>query len=464
MIQMSILGDEKVQQIHETTLKILSDTGILLTHPEARELLADHGAVIYGERVRLPGELVDDCLTKIPGKVKLTGRDPEKSIELRSSGWYAHNVGGVPNVFEPLENVRRPANRKDVSQSARLLDALDNVASVTPLYTPQDVPGGELTLWMTFDTLANTTKPFRSPGVQTGQEVEALSEMYQIACSDGTATMGISPISPLHFPDEIVDAILTAARRDWVLGPLPCPILGATSPISIAGGLAQQNAEILATVVLGQLARPGTAMIYKGRLSVMDVRTGLSVWGNPEIGIVSAATVEIGHFYGLPVDIYGLCTSSHTIDVQNGYERTLNALLPLLTGADEISGVGEMDGGINSSLAQMVIDDEILSSLARIRDSFDVNADTLALDVISTVMDGPRNFLAEEHTVKYLRRGEILRPQLALRDTWSQWEDSGKRNILEYAQVRAADLLSKHEVQPLSEKQISEMLEVIKRF
>jgi trimethylamine--corrinoid protein Co-methyltransferase len=317
---------------------------------------------------------------------------------------------------------------------------------------------------MTFDTMANTTKPFRAPGVQTAEEIKAIAEMFQIACPHGTATVGISPISPLNFPDEIVDAIFTTSNLEWILGPLPCPILGATAPMSIAGGLTQQNAEVLATVVLAQLANPGTPMIYKGRLSVMDPRSGLSVWGNPEIGMISAATVEIGHFYKMPVDVYGLCTNSHTLDIQNGYERALNALLPILAGADEISGVGEMEGGVNASLAQIVIDDEILSSLGRIRGSFEVNPDSLAVEVIAAVMDGSKNFLAEPHTVKYLRGGEILRPQFALRDTWSQWENEGKKNQIEQATAKVNHLLENHEVPPLSENQTEELLKVIQKI
>ena len=132
--------------------------------------------------------------------------------------------------------------------------------------------------------------------------------------------------------------------------------------MSIAGGLTQQNAEVLASIVLAQLVHPGLPVIYRGRLSMMHPRSGLSVWGNPEIGLVSAATAAIGHFYRLPVDVYGFSTNAHVPDIQNGYERALNALTPVLAGADEISGVGEIDGGIASCPEQMVIDDEIMPS------------------------------------------------------------------------------------------------------
>jgi trimethylamine--corrinoid protein Co-methyltransferase len=363
MIHLPILSDEDIKQIHEATLHILSEIGIVLSHPGALSLLGDNGAKVNGERILIPADLVERCLTDIPTNVKLEGRVPDQAIELGDGGCYPHNVGGVPNVLDAKTNTRRSATRKDNVQAVRLLDALSNVATITPLYTPQDVPEHQIILWMTYDTLANTTKPFRAPGIQTGWEAKAITEIFNIACPKGQVTVGISPISPLTFPDDIVEAILEVARQGMVLGPLPCPIMGATAPMSIAGALAQQNAEVLATVVLGQLTNPGLSVIYKGRLSMMDPRTGISVWGNPEIGIVSAATVEIAHFYSMPVDVYGLSTNAFSSDIQNGYERVVNALLPVLAGADEISGVGEMDGGVTSSLAQIVIDDEILSSV-----------------------------------------------------------------------------------------------------
>ncbi len=460
MLRLRVLGEEGVKRVHEATLRLLSDVGVVLTHPYARGLLLDHGAHTSGDRVLIPADLVESCLTRCPRKVKIQGRDPQKAIELGDGSWHAHNVGGVPNISDG--EARRQAKRKDVAEAARLLDALPNVSSVTPLFTPHDVPGVSMALWMYYDTVTNTTKPIHGPGVQTASEVRALVEMARIACPDGTLTVGVSPLSPLSFPDDVVEAIIEAAHLDIPLGPLPCPIMGATAPMSIAGALVQQNAEVLASIVLAQLVRPGLPIIYTGRLSVMNPRTGLSVWGNPEIGLISAATVEIGHHYGLPVNVYGLCTNAHTPDIQSGYERALNVLVPILAGADEISGVGELEGGITSSLVQIIIDDEILSSIKRIRRGFEVNEETLAVDVIARVMTGSRNFLAEMHTVKYLRQGEVWLPRLAVRESWHEWEKTGQRGIVERAKEKVAELLARHEVPPLDEKQDAAMKEVIK--
>ncbi len=462
MTHLGILGEQDINSIHQATLRILAEVGIILTHPLARELLSSHGARPNENRVLIPADLVTRCLAQCPRTIKVQGRDSAQAIVLGDGALHTHNVGGVPNITDANTGARRPAIREDNVNTTRLLDALPNVSSLTPFFTPQDAPAAAMALWMYYDTVANTTKPVHGPGVQTVREVQALAEMARIACPEGNVTVGISPVSPLFFPDDVAGAILEMARQGLPLGPLPCPILGATAPMSIAGALAQQSAEVLACVVLAQLIRPGLPIFYCGRLSVMHPHTGLSVWGNPEIGMVSAATVEIAHHYGLPVNVYGLCTDSHTSDVQCGYERAINALIPALAGADEISGVGEMGGGVLGSLAQMVIDDEILDSVKHTARGFEVSAESLAVDVIARAMDGSRNFLSQKHTVKYMRQGEVLLTRLAGREGWAEWEASGRRGIVERAAERATELLAHHEAPPLNPRQLAEMEKVIR--
>lgn len=462
MIRLAVLTDEEVEAIHQATLRILSEVGIVLAQPEARGLLTGAGATVRDDRLLLPPDLVEGALAQCPGQVTIRGRSGQRVV-IGDGSLHWHNVGGARDIYDPRTGQRRPATLEDVRDSARLLDALESTTTITPFFTPHDVSGPLLPLAMYRHTLPHTTKPVQGPGVHTAAEVRYIARMAAVVGPPAEVlTLGISPLSPLSFPNDVAEAIIETARLGVGLGPLPCPMAGATSPMSLAGSLAQQNAEVLASVVLAQLVRPGLPIVYCGRLSLMEPRTGLSVWGGVEVGLASAATVQIGHRYGLPVNVYGLTTNAHLLDFQNGYERALNAVVPALAGADELSGIGEAEAGVVSSYAQMVCDNEIAASLCRLRRGFAVNQDSLAVEVIAAVMDGWRNFLDQPHTVRYLRAGEVYYTRLAERRSWAEWDRAGRDGIVERAQAEAERLLAEHEVAPLTEVQERELEEIMK--
>jgi len=270
-------------------------------------------------------------------------------------------------------------------------------------------------------------------------------------------TLSLSPVSPLSIPDHEADAIMEIARQGIAFAPLPCPTAGTTAPFSISGAITQQNAEVLAALVLAELVHPGLPIIYCGRLAMMEPRSGLSVWGGVEMGMASAGTVQIGHRYGLPVNVYGFSTNAHGLDAQDGFERALNAAIPALAGADELSGIGEMEAGVMGSYAQMVADNEFAGSIYRIRKGIAADADALAVDVIASAMSSTRNFLGQKHTMKYLRSGEVYLTKLAERGSWEAWENAGRLGFVERAQAEAEKLLREHQVPPLEAAQEREL-------
>jgi trimethylamine--corrinoid protein Co-methyltransferase len=451
MVTLVVLMDEDVEAIHQATLRILGEVGIILTESEGLEILTGAGASYRGGRLLLSPDLVEREISKTPPRVKIRGRD-ERPVVLGGGALHWHNLGGAREVYDPRSGQKRPATVQDVCDSAKVLDALDNATTITPFFTPQDVPGPLMSLAMYRHTLPHTTKPIHGPGVQTPSEVRYMVRMAKvIGPPPEVLTLGISPISPLTFPDDVVGAIIETARSGVPLGPLPCPTAGATSPMSLAGSLAQQNAEVLASIVLAQLVHPGLPIVYCGRLAMMEPRTGFSVWGGVELGLASAATVQLGHHYHLPVNVYGFSTNAHTLNIQNGYERALNAAIPALAGADELSGIGEMEAGVMGSYAQMVCDDEIAAGIRRLRHGFRVDEDSLAVEIIKTVMEGPSNFLEQQHTVDFLRGGEICITHLADRRPWGEWDAAGREEMMERAQAKAIRLIAEHEVPPLIE-------------
>ena len=462
MIRLIVLTDEEVEAIHQATLRILSEVGIVLTQPEARQVLTGAGAMVRDDQVLLPPDLVERAVAQCQRQVTIRGRSGQ-TVVLGDGCLHWHNLGGARDVYDPHTDQCRPATIQDVRDSARLLDALDSATTITPFFTPQDVPGPLMSLAMYRYTLPHTTKPVQGPGVQTAAEVRRVARMAAVVGPPAEVlTLGVSPVSPLTFPDDVAEAMMETARLGVPLGPLPCPTAGATAPMSLAGALAQQNAEVLASVVLAQLIRPGLPIVYCGRLAMMEPRTGVSVWGGVESGLASAATVQIGHRYGLPVNVYGLSTNAHVLDLQNGYERALNAAVPALAGADELSGIGEMEAGVMGSFAQMVCDNEIAAGVGRLLRGLAVDEEALAVEVITAVMDGPRNFLGELHTVHYLRAGEVLYPRLADRRTREEWDQAGRGGFAEQAQAEAERLLAEHEVPPLTEEQERELEEIMR--
>ena len=163
MTQLAVLASDKVKAIHQATLRILEEVGIVLTQSEAREILTGVGAKVRGNRVLLPPDLVERTIALCPRKVITRGRDTEPVV-LGDGSLHWHNLGGAPDVYEPRTGERRAATVQDVRDSARLLDALDSVTTVTPFFTPQDVPGSLMSLAMYRHTLPHTIKPVQGVG------------------------------------------------------------------------------------------------------------------------------------------------------------------------------------------------------------------------------------------------------------------------------------------------------------
>jgi trimethylamine--corrinoid protein Co-methyltransferase len=461
-LQLTAITADDVDAIHQATLRILDEVGITLEHEEARIKFLEAGARPFGSRILIPPELVAWALAQCPKQVSIRGRNGMK-ITLGDGGLHWHNLGGARDVFDPKSQDIRPAMISDVISAARLLDGLDACTCITPFFTPQDVPGELMSLAMYRHTLPNTVKPVYGPGIQTPEEVFYAVRMAEvIGPAPETTFLAVSPVSPLNFPNHLAAAIIEVAKYGVPFGPLPCPTAGATAPITISGAVAQQNAEVLASIVLAQLAHPGLPIVYCGRLAMMEPRTGASIWGGVELGLASAATVQVAHNYGLPVNVYGFSTNSHTLDIQNGFERSMNAIIPALAGADELSGIGEMQAGVAASYAQMVVDNEIAASVHRLRRGFAVDSDALGVEVIAAVMNSTRNFLGQQHTRKYLRGGEILLTHLAERGGWSEWEKRGRGSMADRAQIDAERIMKERQIAPLDEVQLHALDEIMR--
>jgi trimethylamine--corrinoid protein Co-methyltransferase len=397
-----------------------------------------------------------------PGR-ECRNRDGSPAYFLGDGQVRFHNGGGQPDVLDLDTGARRRATLQDVADVTRLLDALPNVDQITPLFSPQDVAPEMVFLTSTAAMLRNTNKPVSSAAVDRPHDVPYLIEMAAACCGgleafrqNPSISISVSPVSPLRFPADIAGAILAVAASGADFHSLPAPSLGATGPVTLAGTLAQQHAEVLASFVLAAAARPGVPVVYCSRISPIDLRTAISVWGGPEVGMSGACAAQLAHRLGLPCDSYGLSTTSPGLDPQFAYERLPNALIPALAGVDILSGVG-MGGGLVGGFEIAVIDDEIISLIKHIVSGCEVSEATLAYDTMKEVIPRDGVFLSEMHTVRQMRQGALWIPGLSVRDPASG------EDVVSRARTRVQEILDSHHVEPLPEDVDRHLDEILAR-
>ncbi|MDW7740532.1 MAG: trimethylamine methyltransferase family protein [Bacillota bacterium] len=450
MITYEPLTAADLSLIHELTLKILHETGVVIEGKEAREILLEAGCLEKNGRLLFLSNTVEECLAK-PIPVTIYGTDEKVVLPLTEAPrTYAHNFGSVSFLLDHETDAIREATVADLEAFIRLSDSLPHLDMVVPSLRPTDLPEEIASLAMTAYALQNTSKPVDIGTASDSWEVRYLIRLaaavrggIEKLLEKPMGTISISPLSPLNFPADITDAIIVGARSGLPLTMLPCPTRGLTAPLTLAGGLVQQNAEQLAFLTLARLVNWDTPLVYTCRLAAANMRTGFVGGKDPDLGFSGACVAQIARYYGLPSGVYGLDTGSALPDIQSGYERAINCLPPVMARATFVSGMGLLNGGLLASAEQLVIDDEILGMITHRKKGIEVSRDSIGAEVIESVMNGG-NFLAQEHTRDYLRRGELYMGKLGNDAPFEEWKVSGSKTVRDGAKLRLNKILSEH--------------------
>lgn len=436
-----VLAEEEIAAVHAASLKILDGTGILMEHERARSLLAAAGAVAApgSHLVKVPPALVERCLETAPPEFTAAGGDAAHDVAIgRDTPPRGRPVMSLDWILDYGTAARRQAVSGDVDSWVRVDGALPNMALVTGLY-PWDAPPESRDLRAARAMLLHAAKPLLIAPF-SGWSVRWIARMLAAAGRRaGGAIVFSSCNSPLIYSEGQMDALLAAVDAGLPVMVNSSAVTGASAPVTLAGTLAVMHAEILAGIVVSQLARPGASVIYAGHPIVFDMRTSIAACGYSEGGLLAAALVDLGRSCRLPAASNGLTTDSHACDEQAAVEKMLTGQPALLAGAALNGGAGSLGSLSTVSLEQLVIDDDIYGRLSRLRDGMAVDEERLAMEVIAAV--GPnRHYLEEPHTVKHMR-AEFHHSTLASRQTSEVWLQQGGRDAAAAAHERVEAIL-----------------------
>lgn len=400
-----------------------------------------------GERVAISPDCVGSALSRVARRWILSCPGGS-SVSLEPNCTATHPTGGMPYIIDWNSGRRRYACSPDLISLTHLINGLEQVDINCAMTYLEDVPPAINQLKQCELLLRYSLKPIYV-GISSPRELEYIVELLRVTGSavlpsDDSAPgiLGISPESPLYFPRSTTAAIEMAVRAEIPIVMLPAPIAGFTSPMTIAGSLAQQHASMLAFACIADLMTPRARLIYGARLAFANMRTGNSIWGLPEVGMAGAAAAQLARYNGFLCDVYGVSSSACTSDPQAGYEKALNGILPVLAGANLISGLGGLASLTTASHEQLVIDTEIFRTMTRIARSFQVNPDTLAEDIIASAASG-EDYVTSDHTIRHLKAGEMFNPELAFDDLWEGWTIPDSDDIRSSARNKVEELLHK---------------------
>ena len=469
MHQFEILTKTQLEKVHETSLRILEQIGVDFGYSPARDVLKKGGAKVDGQQIFFPSELVEEQLKKPPAEFTLYARNPEHNVVIGGRNTVFAPGYGAPFVTD-LENGRRQATLKDFENFVKLTGASANQDLLSgTVVEPTDVPAEIRHARMLYASVKYSDKCFMGStmGARAARECLQMASILfgsRAELASNPVIFGIvGALTPLKYDARMLEALMEYAAAGQPLIIASLAIAGATGPVTMAGNLALQNAEVMAGIVLAQLVREGTPVIFGGVSTNAEMRNGTLSIGSPEMAINAAATAQMARHYRLPVRGGGAVCDAKSPDAQASYESMMNLLMARLSGINFVlHSAGILESFNCMSYEKFIIDDEMCGMVKRIKRGYEVNPDTLAFDVIKEVGPGG-HFLDKDHTFDHFRT-EFYQPQLSNRDDFVSWQAGGSSQSLESANKKYKDILETYEAPELPADVDKDLLKFIENM
>jgi len=469
-LRATVLSPDEVREIDRATMHVLSEVGVSIANEKACKLLATAGAQVDHKVgiAKIPEDLVRKSISSsIQCPLDLYDRTGASYIRLEGKRTY--NISGFDATYtlDSETGQRRRSTKRDVGDFAKLADALPNIHIVGTEAIPQDVSARSAEPHAVEVILNNTSKHCHfSPS--DAEVARAVFEMARIASersdlsSKPPITSMASPTSPLRWEKNAIETLMETAAAGVPLHIISQPIAGITAPITLAGVLLLQNIETLAGLVIAQLVRSGTHVIYGYVPTVLDMREGNAVIATPEGTIMRIASAQVAKQYGLPCLSAGPDTDAHVHDEQTAWEKAMTGLAIYLGGADLMLNPGMFSTGLIVSYEQLVIDNEICGYLERVVRGMQADSEALVVDLVQKVGHGGQ-FLKEPHTLKQFKSEHWI-PDISCRSSFGRWMNRGGPDIVKVAKEKAKKILREHHPRELPANAKDALARIVREF
>lgn len=458
---------EKIEKLHEASLWILENVGMAFMDEEALDLWEKAGAKVdrSEERVWIGRDMLLELVGKAPSQFTWHARNPQYNFLLGGNNIAFNPNSGMPYVMD-MEKGRRPGTLADFEKFVKLAHIVPFFhLTGGPFCEPQDIPPSLRHLERMRTIITTSDRAFRDVGhgrVIPEDEIAmakiAFGGKLPSVCHGAT----INITSPLRLDDRMIGGMLTYAKYNQVTWCTPFIMAGATSPVTMASALAQQNAEALGAIALIQLAYPGAPVIYGGFAQNVDMRSGSPAFGGPEGAWGILVGAQMARRYGLPYRSSGSLTNAKIPDAQAAYESQWTMWPAILAHTNlMLHSVGWLEAGLVASFEKFVIDAEALAMFIHFLNDFVIDDQSLALDSIAEVGIGGHHFGTSFTQERY--ETAFYEPVVSNRQGYEPWVASGSEDTVQRANKLYKQLLNEYEQPPIDPAIVEELDDYVAR-
>jgi len=437
---MEMLNPDQLDQLHKTSLRILSEAGIRVMSDKVLDIFEATGAIIDRDEmlIRIDESIVDAVIETVPSEFTLTSRNQDKQIILGGNNMNFSLVAGPPFVHDMI-NGRRQGNHTDYVNFIKLAHHFNAVTMLgNQVMAPLELPANSRHLDTYLANLTYSDLSFHCTAIGRGRALDGINMMAisrgitveEMKSSPGLMTI-ISVNSPRLLDESMSDGLIAMAEHNQPVAVTPFTLMGAMTPVTLPAALAQQNAEALFGVALTQLVNPGAPVMYGSFTSNVDMKSGAPAFGTPENTKANIIGGQLARRYGIPYRTSN-ANASNAVDLQATYETMMSSWGAVLGGANIVyHAAGWLEGGLTASYEKFILDIEIIQNMIEFMKPMKFDADELGLETIKSVTTGG-HFFGTDHTMARYETA-FYSPMLSDWTNYENWEMAGAKTALDRA-------------------------------
>ncbi len=453
--KLKILDDSLISRIIDEALALLRDPGVRIHNEEALDLIAGGGGTIDpGTQVaRIPERVVRKALETAPSVFHLFSLDGQRAVCYGGDNVHFDPGSAALAILDSTTQEQRTPVTADFIRFVKLVEMLPQIDAQSTALVCGDVPAEIADLYRLYLALCYTRKPIVT-GAFRKDTWWTMRELLNTAAG-GSAALAARPIAvfdvcpspPLLWSDLTCQNLIDCARNDIPAELVSMPLAGATAPVTLAAAVVQHAAECMSGITIGQLAKPGSPVVWGGSPAAFDMREGTTPMGDVATWLIDCAYVEVGKALGLPTHAYLGMSDAKVVDAQCGLESAGGTFMAALAGVNMVSGAGMMDFESCQSLEKLVIDAEMIGMARRLLSGIEARDEPIALTLMRKL--GHRaDYLSEEHTLKWFGKELYLPSTIIDRGSLDAWKRKGAKSAVQRASERVGDLLKRYQPAP----------------